>query len=79
MPVDGVDNATNQRSEPLSYERQFLVERVFQQILVYIPHQMDKAFLLRTGQRVVGTVEIAHQHAFEPAQNFIELEGFTRG
>src|SRR6516225_6831828 len=45
--VNRRNNSLQHLSEPLPESLQFLIERISQQAIVQIPHQMYKAFLLR--------------------------------
>jgi hypothetical protein len=58
--VDRIDNLSEHCAEPSGNESQFFVKGVFQDILVYVTHQVDQALLLLTRHGVVPTVEIAY-------------------
>jgi hypothetical protein len=57
--IDGRDNLPKQRSESVGNEGQFFIERVFQNVLIYVAHQVDQTLLLPTRHAVVSAVKIA--------------------
>ena len=59
------DDRPQERPERAGDRLEFRVERVVQQLLVHVPHQVDQALLLRAREGVVGRVEVRHQHAAE--------------
>ena len=75
MPIDGFHYGPQQISEANGDRLHLLVERVVQNLIVQIAHQVDETFLLRTGDCVVGRIEIRHQDTFEILQQ--RLDDFT--
>ena len=73
-PVDRFDNLAEQGAKALRHEHQFLVERMFEQILVHVPHKVDQAFLLWARDAVVAAVEIADQHPRDPVRTLSRIE-----
>ena len=51
---------------------ELLVVGVAHQVVVEVPDQVDEAFLLLAGQRVVAGVEVGDQHPLEVAEQVLE-------
>ncbi len=67
-PVNRRDYSLQQEAEFLPEILEFLIERIGQQTVVKVPHQMHHTFLLRAFQGIVSQKEIAHKHAAETPQ-----------
>src|SRR6266404_9677164 len=69
IAINGVNNSLQQARKPTGDRFKLIVKGVLQQFLVHIPHQMDKAALLRHIKGIIGGVEIRDQHALKFLQH----------
>jgi len=56
---------------------ELLVKRILPEIVIQISDQMDEAFLLPTGQRIVSSIKVGHHSAFETRQEWPQELRFT--
>src|SRR6266446_8120863 len=69
IAINGVNNSLQQARKPTGDRFKLIVKGVLQQILVHVPHKMDKAALLRHVKGIIGGVEIRDQHALKFLQH----------
>ena len=67
--VNSINDFPEKKPKSSGDEDEFSIERVLQDLLVDVTHEMDKAFLLRTSHAVIPGVKVAHQHSIETCQN----------
>src|SRR5271166_1462181 len=70
----GLDQADKLPPEPLEH----VVIRVFQQIVVQVADEMDKAFLLRAINGIIRRVKIRHQNSREILEHRLNGAAFPR-
>jgi hypothetical protein len=75
--IDGSDDRPQLAAKSGGKGLEVLIPRIAHNILVEVPEQVDKAFLLRTRQRVIGGVEVRDQDASEVLEQVVQKIPFT--
>src|SRR5881397_671988 len=76
-PVNGLDNRLQHIAKVLGHAFEFVVQWIFQQVVVDIPYEVHETLLLRARQRVIGGIEIRHQDSPEWSKQFGQKRSFT--
>jgi hypothetical protein len=66
--IDCVDHWFQQTREPRDDRLHLLVKGVTQYFIIQISHKVNQAFLLLTGYRAIGSVEVRHEYSSEVPQ-----------
>ena len=67
--IDGSHDCAQDGPEWVCDALKLVIERVVEDSLIYIAHQMNEAPLLQAIKSVVGLIKVGNQHAFEVSQN----------
>jgi hypothetical protein len=78
VEVHGGDHRPQQAAEAARHQLQLVVPGVGQDVLVEVTQQVDQAFLLRARHRVVGGVEVTHQHPAEVLEHLVQEVALPR-
>jgi hypothetical protein len=64
-PLNVFEKRNQQITDSCDKPLQFIVKWILPKIIVHVSDQMDEAFLLRTGERIVSSIKICHDGALE--------------
>ena len=64
-PLNVFENRNQQITDGHDKALKFLVKRILPKVIIQVSDQMDEAFLLPTGERVVSSIKVGHDSALE--------------
>src|SRR5260370_31627569 len=76
-PLNVFEKRNQQIADSRDKPLQFIVKWILPKIIVQVSDQMDKAFLLRTRERIVSSIKIGHNGAFESRKQWLQKLRFA--
>jgi hypothetical protein len=77
MFIYRLNDGTKQSTEGAGYRLEFFVERIIQQFLINVPHQVDMTFLLQTLYGIVGGVKVGYKNAMKVLEQLSQKVAFS--